>query len=142
MEEEKFELWKLGVVHSPYKGYEDTPKCGKDEMAEGTVEIFPEFEDCMFCLKEGMFVHLITWFDKAKRDVLQTHPRRRPEIPIQGVFATRSPDRPNPIASTIVEITKIDKNIIHVKGLDMFDGTPVLDIKPQKPICHNKDKQK
>ena len=110
-------------------------------MAEGTVEIFPEFEDCIYCLKEGMHVHLLTWFDRSKRDVMQTHPRGNPANPIQGVFATRSPQRPNPIGCTLVEITKIEKNIIYIKGLDVFDGTPVLDIKPQKPICHNKDKQ-
>ena len=140
-EPEKFELWKMGIVHSPFKGIEDCPMCGKDMMAEGTVEVFPEYRDCMKCLREGMFIHLITWFDRSSRDVMKTHPRRDMTVPERGVFATRCPSRPNPIACTVVEITKIEENQIHVKGLDVFDGTPLIDIKPQKVICHNKKKE-
>lgn len=120
----------LGIIHSPFKGIEDTPKCGKGNADECVVEIFPEFSDCMKCLEDEKYIHLITWLDKAQRDVQKVHPRRDPNNPITGVFGTRSPSRPNPIGCTIVEVIEISGNNIKVKGVDLFDGTPLLDIKP------------
>lgn len=125
-----YTLKQLGIVHSPYKDISDTPKCGNGDEKEGIVEIFPEFTDCLKCLEEEKFIHLICWLDKAQRDVLSCHPRRDPANPITGVFGTRSPSRPNPISCSLVEVLEISANNIKVKGLDLFDGTPLLDIKP------------
>ena len=77
----------------------------------------------------GDRVVLITWLDRAHRDVLQNHPRSDPANPLTGVFANRSPDRPNPIGLHEVEVAEIDGARIRVTGLEALDGTPILDIK-------------
>jgi tRNA-Thr(GGU) m(6)t(6)A37 methyltransferase TsaA len=74
---------------------------------------------------------VLTWLDRARRDVLTTHPRNDLSRPLTGVFSTRSPDRPNPIGLHPVTITAIDGNRLRVRGLEAIDGTPVIDIKPQ-----------
>jgi tRNA-Thr(GGU) m(6)t(6)A37 methyltransferase TsaA len=82
-------------------------------------------------------IHVFWWFDRndtpEKRKVLQVHPMGDPENPLTGVFATRSPMRPNLIAVTLCKITSVRDNVIEVEKIDAFDGTPVLDIKPFLP---------
>jgi tRNA-Thr(GGU) m(6)t(6)A37 methyltransferase TsaA len=73
---------------------------------------------------------VLTWLDRARRDVLRVRPRGDPARPIQGVFATRSPDRPNPIGLHRVEIVAIDGARMRVRNLEALDGTPIVDIKP------------
>jgi tRNA-Thr(GGU) m(6)t(6)A37 methyltransferase TsaA len=81
------------------------------------------------------FSHILVIFwlhklPKAKRSFLKAHPRGKPELPLVGIFATRTPNRPNPIALTLVELVKREQNILWVKGLDALDQTPIIDIKP------------
>ena len=73
---------------------------------------------------------VLTWLDRARRDVLRVHPRGDPTRPEQGVFNTRSPDRPNPIGLHRVEVISIDDARVRVRNLEALDGTPVLDVKP------------
>ena len=73
---------------------------------------------------------VVTWLDRGDRDVLQVHPRSDPNRPLQGVFNTRSPDRPNPIGLHSVQIVEIDDTRIRVRNLEALDGTPIVDIKP------------
>jgi tRNA-Thr(GGU) m(6)t(6)A37 methyltransferase TsaA len=73
---------------------------------------------------------VLTWLDRASRDVLTVHPRGDLNNPMRGVFSTRSPDRPNPIGLHPVHILEIEGNRIHVRNLEALDGTPILDIKP------------
>ena len=124
-----FSLRPIGYVRSPYKNTQEVPKgLGTRHQAEGTLEILPEFEPGLTDI-EG-FSHLIVlWvFDRAQGfELLGTPPSDdRPH----GVFATRSPRRPNPIALTIVELLRRDGPRLSVRGVDMLDGTPILDIKP------------
>jgi tRNA (adenine37-N6)-methyltransferase len=119
----------VGFVRSPYKDTRDVPKgLGAKHMADGVLSISPEFEPGLTDI-EG-FSHLIVlWeFDRATGfELLGTPPSdNRPH----GVFATRSPRRPNPIGLTIVELQRRDGCELHVRGIDMLDGTPILDIKP------------
>lgn len=86
----------------------------------------------------GQFSHIIViyWLhkiSKAERLVLKTHPRRDPSLPLTGIFATRSPARPNPIGISTVKLLGVEDNVLRVMGLDAIDGTPVLDIKPYMP---------
>jgi len=81
-------------------------------------------------LEPGDDVIVLCYFHKAERDVLQVHPMGDRDNPLRGVFATRSPARPNPIAMTSAHIRRIQDNVLHVVGLDALDGTPVIDIKP------------
>jgi tRNA-Thr(GGU) m(6)t(6)A37 methyltransferase TsaA len=119
----------IGFVSSPYKETREIPKgLGAKHEADGGLTILPEFEAGLTDI-EG-FSHLIVlWeFDRSEGFALLGTPPfdDRPH----GVFATRSPRRPNPIGLTIVELLRREGCALHVKGIDMLDGTPVLDIKP------------
>jgi tRNA (adenine37-N6)-methyltransferase len=124
-----FALQPIGFVSSPYKDTAEIPKgLGTKHEADGVLDILPEFELGLTDI-EG-FSHLIViWaFDRSKGfELLGTPPSdNRPH----GVFATRSPRRPNPIGLTTVELLRREGRLLHVRGVDMLDGTPVLDIKP------------
>jgi tRNA-Thr(GGU) m(6)t(6)A37 methyltransferase TsaA len=119
----------IGFVRSPYKETKDVPKgLGAKHEAEGKLEILPEFEQGLTDI-DG-FSHLIVlWeFDRSQGfELVGTPPcDDRPH----GVFATRSPRRPNPIGLTAVELLRREGRMLHVRGVDMLDGTPILDIKP------------
>jgi tRNA-Thr(GGU) m(6)t(6)A37 methyltransferase TsaA len=119
----------IGRVRSPYKETREIPKgLGAKHEAEGVLEILPEFEAGLTDV-EG-FSHLfVMWvFDRSEGfDLLGTPPSdNRPH----GVFATRSPRRPNPIGLTVVELLRREGTLLRVRGVDMLDGTPILDIKP------------
>ncbi len=119
----------IGHVRSPYKNTKEIPKgFGAKHDAEGILEILPQFEAGLTDI-EG-FSHLfVVWvFDRSEGfELLGTPPiDDRPH----GVFATRSPRRPNPIGLTVVELLRSEGNALHVRGLDMLDGTPILDLKP------------
>jgi len=119
----------IGFVRSPYTDAKQIPKgLGAKHEAEGALEILPQFEAGLTDI-EG-FSHLIVlWaFDRAQGfELLGTPPSdNRPH----GVFATRSPRRPNPIGLTLVELLRREGRSLHVRGIDMLDGTPILDLKP------------
>jgi tRNA-Thr(GGU) m(6)t(6)A37 methyltransferase TsaA len=119
----------IGYIRSPYQNTEQVPKgLGAQHAAEGILDILPEYEAGLTDI-EG-FSHLIVlWvFDRAGGfELLGTPPSdNRPH----GVFATRSPRRPNPIGFTVVELLRRDGSRLHVLGVDMLDGTPILDLKP------------
>ncbi len=120
----------IGFIRSPFTATAQIPKGpGARHDAEGAIEILPEFEPGLLDI-EG-FSHLfILWeFDRADGFSLVAHPPTDEKRP-HGVFATRTPRRPNPIGLTVVELLRRDGAILHVRGVDMLDGTPVLDIKP------------
>ena len=127
-----FRFEPIGYVHSPYKSTQEVPKgLGARHDAEGSLEILPQFEPGLTDI-EG-FSHLIVlWvFDRLGRsdrlELIGTPPAdNRPH----GVFATRSPRRPNPIGFTVVELVDRDGRSLDVRGVDMLDGTPILDLKP------------
>lgn len=116
---EKFKLVPIGQVH-------------KD--SETFLEIYSEFAEAIEGLKEGDWIKLILWFHESdtpeKRRTLKVHPRGDPRNPLRGVFATRSPVRPNPVAIYTVKIVKIQGTRIFITEIDAFDGTPIVDIKP------------
>jgi tRNA-Thr(GGU) m(6)t(6)A37 methyltransferase TsaA len=119
----------IGFVRTAYKTTDEIPKgLGAKHEAEGVLEILAEFETGLTDI-EG-FSHLIVlWvFDRSEGfELMGTPPSdNRPH----GVFATRSPKRPNPIGLTVVELLRRDGRHLHVRGVDMLDGTPILDIKP------------
>ncbi|HTT64946.1 MAG TPA: tRNA (N6-threonylcarbamoyladenosine(37)-N6)-methyltransferase TrmO [Bryobacteraceae bacterium] len=125
----KFSMQAIGHIRSPYRDTRDIPKgLGAKHKAEGSIEILAEFEAGLTDI-EG-FSHLfVLWaFDRSEGfSLVGTPPSdNRPH----GVFATRSPRRPNPIGLTVVELLGREGPVLRVRGVDMLDGTPVLDIKP------------
>jgi tRNA-Thr(GGU) m(6)t(6)A37 methyltransferase TsaA len=124
------ELRAIGSVSSPLVDREAAPKQGDEGAPEASIEIEAEFEPALRGIGPGDDVLVLTWLDRADRDVLSTHPRNdrsRPEI---GVFATRSPDRPNPIGLHRVRVVAVEGPRLRVENLEALDGTPVLDVKP------------
>ncbi len=120
----------IGFVHSPYRETSEIPKGpGAEHHAEGTLEIRPELEDGLQDI-EG-FSHLfVVWvFDRSEGCELVSAVPLDPEAP-HGVFASRSPRRPNPLGLSVVELLGRDGPRLRVRGVDMLDGTPILDVKP------------
>ena len=120
----------IGIVHSPYKEKGSAPRQGRMTRDISELEIFPQFADGLDGLFPGDDIFVLCWFDRSDRDVLIVPSRRDPSGEPRGVFSTRSPARPNPISLTLVKILEIRKTTLVVRGLEMLDGTPVLDIKP------------
>ena len=119
----------IGHIRSPFKNTKDIPKgFGAKHDAEGILEILPQFEAGLTDIDGFSHLFVLWVFDRSEGfELLGTPPiDDRPH----GVFATRSPRRPNPIGLTVVELLRREKNALHVRGLDMLDGTPILDLKP------------
>jgi tRNA-Thr(GGU) m(6)t(6)A37 methyltransferase TsaA len=130
MHDNDFTLRPIGRVESPLTDPASAPKQGFEGAPETTAVFDAAVEDALFGIEPGQEVLLLTWFDRADREVLRVHPRSDPSNPIQGVFNTRSPDRPNPIGLHRVQVVAIDGLRIRLRDLEALDGTPVLDIKP------------
>jgi len=125
-----FTMTSIGVVRGPYRDVSEIPKGpGAEHRAEGTLELRADLEPGLQDI-EG-FSHLVVlWvFDRAEGHELLTRPPLDPDVH-HGVFTTRSPFRPNPIALTVVELLGREGPSLRVRGVDMLDGTPILDIKP------------
>ena len=130
MSETQYWLRPIGYVESPLTERDEAPRQG-DEGAPGAwLVLDPAMRDAMADLEAGSEVIVLTWLDRARRDVQRVHPRGDESRPVQGVFSTRSPDRPNPIGLHTVRIVTMDGNRIEVRNLEALDKTPLLDIKP------------
>jgi tRNA-Thr(GGU) m(6)t(6)A37 methyltransferase TsaA len=124
-----FSMHPIGVARTPYTDRAQIPKGpGATHMAEGTLEIQPHLLEGLTDIEGFSHLYVIWVFDRAEGyDLLSTPPT---DTTAHGVFATRSPRRPNPIALTVVSLLGRDANRLRVRGVDMLDGTPILDIKP------------
>ena len=120
----------IGYVVSPLTDRSTAPRQGDEGAPEAWIDIEPDVADGMRNLRAGEELIVLTWLDRARREVLLVHPRRRVDQPAVGVFSTRSPDRPNPIGLHQVTILGIEGRRLHVSNLEALDGTPVVDIKP------------
>ena len=124
------ELVEIGKVESPLTDRESAPKQGDEGAPEATIVFEPTVAGALDGIGVGHDLLVFTWFDRADRDVLRVHPRSDTSRPEQGVFTTRSPDRPNPIGLHRVSVVAIDGLRFRVQGLEALDGTPVVDVKP------------
>src|SRR5262245_1361485 len=124
------EVVPIGTVESPLTDAAAAPKQGHEGGPDAWLVFTPEVEDGLADLRPGDRIIVLTWLDRARRDVLRVHPRDDPTNPERGVFSTRSADRPNPIGLHPVEIVAIDGLRVQVRDLEAIDGTPILDVKP------------
>lgn len=123
----KFE--PIGVIRTPFKDLNDIPRQGAGRTKNcGQIEIFPEFQNGLKNVEEFSHLIVLFYFHRAKEHLLIMKPRDH-NTP-RGVFAIRSPRRPNPIGFTVVRLLEREGPVLNVSGVDMLDGTPVLDIKP------------
>jgi tRNA-Thr(GGU) m(6)t(6)A37 methyltransferase TsaA len=128
--ERRYEIEPIGFVESPLTDLASAPKQGDEGAPDAWLVIDDRVLEALHGIDPGDEVLVLTWFDRASRDVLSVHPRDDPSRPRQGVFNTRSPDRPNPIGLHRVEVLEIDGGRVRVRNLEAIDGTPIVDVKP------------
>ena len=117
----------VGAVKSAFLD----PNTAQDSEQKAVIEVFLEYADGLLQIEKNSHLWILTWFHLAKRDALSTVPYRiNPKSPTYGVFALRTPVRPNPVGLSLVRLDKVDGRMLHVTGMDAVNGTPVIDIKP------------
>lgn len=121
----------IGVIHSPFTDKDQTPIQASRSQAVGLVEVYPEFADGLMDIEELSHIHLLYVFHKSSGYVLQVKPFLDDRE--HGIFATRYPYRPNPIGMSTVRLLFRQETALTVEGVDVLDGTPLLDIKPFVP---------
>lgn len=119
----------IGVLHGDITNHEDAPKNFDESERIGTLEIYPQYLDGLDGIAVGQTIVVLFWLHKSSRDILKVYPRGDRTKGLRGVFATRSPVRPNPIAISELKVLAIHGNYLDVLGLDILDGTPIIDIK-------------
>lgn len=125
------EVAPIGIVRTPFKCKKDTPIQPFRSNAKGRIEVFKKYKDGLSDIEGFSHLILIYRFHKSRGHCLKVKPFLDDQL--RGLFATRYPRRPNQIGLTVVELLKRQSNILFVKGIDMLDGTPLLDIKPYIP---------
>ncbi|MFA7381893.1 MAG: tRNA (N6-threonylcarbamoyladenosine(37)-N6)-methyltransferase TrmO [Desulfurivibrionaceae bacterium] len=123
-------IMPVGVVRCGLRAPADAPKNYTESGETGRLEIFPHYLEAMDGIVIGSTLVVLCWLHQARRDLLKVYPRGDRSRGPRGVFATRSPARPNPIAISELTVLGVQGNHIEVSGLDVIDGTPILDVKP------------
>lgn len=121
----------VGHVRSPVRDPADAPRQGDEGAPEVWIDLLPDVAPALVGLAPGDEIVVVTYLHLADRDVLQVHPRSEATRPLTGVFATRSPDRPNPIGLHDATVLEVADAGLRVAGVEAVDGTPVLDVKPR-----------
>ena len=127
----------IAFVRSTLRDRKNAPRQGNEGAPDAWLEFEPEMLEGLESIEVGQEMIVITWFHQAHREVLKVHPRGCKDAALAGVFATRSPDRPNPLGLHRVKILEMAGNRIKVGPLEAIDGTPVVDIKPVFPGAAN-----
>jgi len=127
----KFVMQEIGVIHSPFTAKSQTPLQSSRSQARGTVEVYPEYAEGLQDLEGLSHIYLIYAFHESSGYSLLVKPFLDDRL--HGLFATRYPYRPNPIGMSIVRLLEKEDNVLRIEGVDMLDGTPLLDIKPYVP---------
>jgi tRNA-Thr(GGU) m(6)t(6)A37 methyltransferase TsaA len=128
--EPEYVLRPVGRVESPLRSRDEAPKQGDEGAPEAWLVFEPWVAEALRGLRAGTEALVLTWLDRARRDVLEVRPRGAPDRPLTGVFGTRSPDRPNPVGLHRVRVVEVDGLRVRVRDLEALDGTPVVDVKP------------
>src|SRR5438067_2950041 len=129
-ETDTYELRPIGVVRSGLRSRRDAPRQAFEGAPPARVEVLAEYRDLLDGIAAGDDVIVLTWLHQSDRTARHTHPRGDLSLPLAGVFATRSPDRPNPIGLHRVTVIAITEGTLAVGALEAIDGTPVVDIQP------------
>ncbi len=128
-EQMEITITPIGVMHCGLRAPGEAPKNYTESEETGILEIFPPYLEAMEGLEAGQTLVALFWLHEARRDMFKVYPRGDRSRGLRGVFTTRSPMRPNPIAISELKILKVKGHTIHVSGVDVIDGTPLLDIK-------------
>lgn len=129
-DERAYEVRTIGRVESPLTEMQSAPRQGDEGAPDVWIEFEPDVLDALRGAEPGDRLVILTWLDRADRDVLTVHPRGETSRPSTGVFSTRSHHRPNPIGLHPVEVLEVEGSRMKVSSLEALDGTPVIDVKP------------
>lgn len=133
MDGTSYRIEPIGVIRSTLVDRKAAPRQGYEGAPEAWLELTPQVAQGLVGVSAGDEVIVLTWLHQAQRDVLQVHPRGNLEAPLTGVFATRSPDRPNPVGLHRVSVLDVAGLRVRVAPMEAIDGTPIVDIKPVLP---------
>ena len=131
--EQDLRLIPVGQVRSPFRSTAEAPRQGRESGSEAVIEVNPEFREGLKGIERWEHLLVICWLHQADRETLKVHPRGDAASTKAGVFATRSPARPNPVAVYTVELLEVRPDSLLVRGIDALDGTPVVDLRPHIP---------
>ncbi|MBO9465378.1 tRNA (N6-threonylcarbamoyladenosine(37)-N6)-methyltransferase TrmO [Tropicibacter sp. R15_0] len=120
----------IGVIRTPFKTRDDCPRQGRFDGPDCRIEIEARFVPALQGLEPGKRLEILYWLHQSRRDLLTQSPKSNGKT--RGTFALRSPVRPNPIGTSLVVLVAVDGAVLTVRGLDCLDGTPLLDIKPDR----------
>jgi tRNA-Thr(GGU) m(6)t(6)A37 methyltransferase TsaA len=126
----EYVLHPIGYIRSALRALAEAPRQGSEGAPDAWLEVDPNFARALSGIAPGDKVIVITWLDRADRTVLEVHPRGDPANPLAGVFATRSPHRPNPLGLHPVTVRELSGARLRIGPIEAIDGTPVVDIKP------------
>ena len=126
----EYPLRPIGYLRSTLRAVDEAPRQGLEGAPDAWLEVSPAFVQGLLGIATGDEVIVVTWLHRADRDVLEVHPRGDPEIPLAGVFATRSPHRPNPLGLHRVTVREVSSGRLRIGPIEAIDGTPVIDVKP------------
>jgi tRNA-Thr(GGU) m(6)t(6)A37 methyltransferase TsaA len=129
-----FQLQPIGVIRSTLTVRREAPKQGNEGAPDAWLEVHAWAAEGLLRMAVGDEIIVITWLHEGRRNTFQVHPRGDTRNPLTGVFATRSPDRPNPLGLHPVVIREIDGTRLRIGPMEAIDGTPVVDIKPVLPV--------
>lgn len=125
----EIEITPIGTLHCKIRKPADAPKNYSESAETGRLEILPQYLEALSGIQVGQTIVVLFWLHEARRDLLKVYPRGDRSRGLRGVFSTRSPVRPNPIALSELKVLRIRDNVVEVTGVDVIDGTPILDIK-------------
>jgi tRNA-Thr(GGU) m(6)t(6)A37 methyltransferase TsaA len=134
-DEDSNRLRHIGHIRSTLKSRHSAPRQGSEGAPDAWLEVDAAFTRALSGIAKGDEVIVITWLHRADREVLEVHPRGDAEVPLAGVFATRSPDRPNPLGLHRVTVRELEGTRLRIGPIEAIDGTPVVDIKPVLAEC-------
>lgn len=121
-------VYFVGRIHTPWRTRQECPKRGSADGPVCSIEVDPRWQAALTGLAKHARLQVLYWMHQARRDLVLQHPHRAGQV--LGTFAVRSPVRPNPIASSVVELVGVEGTTVRVRGLDCLDGTPLIDLKP------------
>ena len=124
------QLQPIGIIHSALRTRAEAPRQGQEGAPDAWLEVHSSLAEALDGLSVGDEIIVMTWLHQARRDVLKVHPRDDTRVRLTGVFATRSPDRPNPLGLHPVTVKEIAGNRLRIGPIEAIDGTAVVDIKP------------
>lgn len=129
-EREEYPLHPIGHIRSALRALDEAPRQGSEGAPDAWLEVAAAFAPGLLGIEPGDELVVVTWLHRADRGMLQTHPRNDTTLPLAGVFATRSPDRPNPLGLHRVTVREVAGTRLRVGPIEAIDGTPVVDVKP------------